>query len=324
MAGEYTSGDLLKVLLFGFVFTVVLPCVLALVVRIILSIIIKKDKSAIEALPEDGDQIDAILKADDEINSMAKSYSSPLGVSLGSVFINIIAGVVCAVMMINQSEASLSVLGWISFAGIAILALIVVFIFGFMASLSFSYPDTTSIRSAYDEWNKTAESERLKAERLERERQKEEQERAEKEKFDAMTPEELYNYACEIEDNHEQLKLLRMAEKRGYKDACYMITVVERMIEEEQYAKSKACMDAGWAAQDRGDYRLARSKFLDAARLDNPDGMYNYARLSLKYGDRNEAIRWLEKAIASGTYDDADSRMLLAALKRGEHINVTD
>lgn len=322
-AAGYVDNGIVEPLVFGFIFTVVIPCVFALIVRIIVSLLIKKSDVSEEKLPE-GDQIEAILKVDDEITAKVKGTSGPFGVMFGSAFVNVIAGAVCGGVMMNKAGFSLSVVGWISYVGVSLLALLVLFVFAFLASISFTYPEALGVREAYNEWNKTAEAERAEKERLAREEEARERARKEKEKLDAMTGEELYNFACGIEDNHEQLKYLYMAQKKGYADAQYMITVVERMIEEEKYARSKACMDAGWEAQSRGDYRYARSKFLEAARMDHPDGMYNYARLSFKFGDRQEAIRWLQKAIDSGTYDDADSRMLLAAMKRGDNITILD
>ena len=323
-AAGYTDDNIWKALLFGFVFVVVVPAVIGLVLRIILFLIIRK-KATTASFPEEEDkQIDAILSRSNTISVKADAFKAPFGVMFGSAIINTIAGCVFSIVMINDGKAAMSVSDWIGFAILVVIALVIMLVFAFCSSFAFTYPVSSNVKAAYEKQKKQIEEEREAKEREERLAREKEEARKEKEKLDAMTAEELYNYACEIEDNHEQLKLLRMAEKRGYKDACYMITVVERMIEEEQYKKSKACMDAGWAAQDRGDYRLAKRKFLDAAHLDNPEGMYNYARLCLKDGERQEAIRWLEKAIASGTYDDEHSRQLLAAMKRGEHINITD
>ena len=322
-ADGFTDGVWWTILLFAVIFLIVAPGVFGLVIRIILSFIIKKKKVSCDGLSEE-DGINAILEKSDAVNKKAKSYTPPFGVMYFFAIISAVAGAVCSVMMINESGLEMSVLGWIIFGGSALLALFASLLFALLASTAFSLPSRSRVRLEYEKEQAEIEAERRERERREREERAKEEARREQERLDAMTGEELYNYALEIEDNNEQLKYLRMAEKRGYKDACYMITVVERMIEEEKYKKSKALMDAGWAAQDRGDYRLAKSKFLDAAYLDNPDGMYNYARLCLRDGERQSAIRWLEKAIASGTYDDEQSRQLLSAIKRGEHINVTD
>lgn len=319
----YTSDVWWKVLLFAAVFVIVVPAVFGIVLRIILSFIIRKVKPSYDGLSE-YDGVDVILEKADAVNKKAESYTAPYGVMYSFALISVIAGTVCSVLMINDAGFEMSVLGWITFGGAVLLALFVSLFFAFLGSVAFTVTAGIDVRKEYEKWEAEVEAERKAKERREREEKAKEEARREKERLDAMTGEELYNYACEIEDDHEQLKYLRMAEKRGYKDACYMIKVVEEKIENDKYAKSKAMMDAGWAAQDKGDYRLAKRKFLDAAHLDNPDGMYNYARLCLKDGERQEAIRWLEKAIASGTYNDEHSRQLLAAMKRGEHINVTD
>ena len=74
-------------------------------------------------------------------------------------------------------------------------------------------------------------------------------------------------------------------------------------------------------AESRGQYSLAKSLFKEAAELGDALGMDNYARHCLINGNRSDAIYWLQKSIDTGEADYA-SRELLAALKRGEHIDV--
>lgn len=78
----------------------------------------------------------------------------------------------------------------------------------------------------------------------------------------------------------------------------------------------------GKNAERSGNYSLAENYYKQAADLGNPDGSYNYARISMGKGRRSEAIRYLKKAMQYSTYNDAETRRLLEALESGENINI--
>lgn len=78
----------------------------------------------------------------------------------------------------------------------------------------------------------------------------------------------------------------------------------------------------GKNAERSGNYSLAENYYKQAADLGNPDGSYNYARISMGKGRRSEAIRYLKKAMQYPAYNDAETRRLLEALESGENINI--
>ena len=77
----------------------------------------------------------------------------------------------------------------------------------------------------------------------------------------------------------------------------------------------------GLEAERSGQYSRAKSLFREAADLGDALGMDNYARHCLIEGNRSDAIYWLQRSIDTGEADYM-SKELLAALKRGEHIDV--
>ena len=70
-----------------------------------------------------------------------------------------------------------------------------------------------------------------------------------------------------------------------------------------------------------GNYSLAKQLFKEAAEMGDALAMDNYARHCLIAGNRNEAIRWLQKAVDSGEAD-SDAKAILQALKDGKNIDV--
>lgn len=266
----------------------------------------------------------AIVEKEEKVQAKADSYEAPYGKASGAAVINTIAVFVLSAVILVRESAPLSFLSWVLFIVAGIVLMLIMLGVSFLSFMSFTVTTSSGIKDALSAYETKLELERAERKKAEEKALKEEEARKEKERIDAMSADELYEYASMLEDDDIKLKYLQIAEKRGSKDAPFLIDVIHKSREEEKYKKSRRFMDEGWEAQRRGNYRSAQRKFYEAACLDNPDGMYNYARLCLKFGERRDAVKWLEKAIASGTYDDDDTNRILAAVKRGEHINVVD
>ncbi|MBQ8523440.1 MAG: hypothetical protein IJ457_02325 [Clostridia bacterium] len=321
----YTNSEILKTILFGFVFLVLVPIVCSIALHIILSIFIRKHKAQPEAFPEDEEaQMKAIVEKEEKVQAKADSYEAPYGKVSGAAVINTIAVFVLSAVILVRESAPLSFLSWVLFIVAGIVLMLIMLGVSFLSFMSFTVTTSSGIKDALSAYEIKLELERAERKKAEEKALKEEEARKEKERIDAMSADELYEYASMLEDDDIKLKYLHIAEKRGSKDAPFLIDVIYKSREEERYKRSRRFMDEGWEAQRRGNYRSAQQKFYAAACLDNPDGMYNYARLCLKFHERRDAVKWLEKAIASGTYDDDDTNRILAAIKRGEHINVVD
>lgn len=118
------------------------------------------------------------------------------------------------------------------------------------------------------------------------------------------------------------VEYMEIAASRGdphakeYLDACN-----SRQQETREKARDEAYL-AARQADERGDYAAAKRQYKTLADEGHPDAMHNYARLAYRSGDTAEAIRYLQKSIDTGYYDDEETHRLLNALKSGKRINI--
>ena len=138
-----------------------------------------------------------------------------------------------------------------------------------------------------------------------------------------LTQDDFYHYVLKRKDSEEQDEILSIAAENQVFEPDW-IKYIRNACKTQKHERGLKCCQEAWDAQDRKDYRLSRQKFKEAAELGNPDGMYNYARLSFKFNDYKEGARWLRKAIESGTYDDAQTRQLLEFVEQGGTLNIED
>lgn len=103
--------------------------------------------------------------------------------------------------------------------------------------------------------------------------------------------------------------------RKKERDAEYAKTAAKRKRAAEKRIQA-------YDAEKNGLYSLSKKLYKEAAEMGDALAMDNYARHCLIDGDRSEAIRWLQKCIDTGMADE-ECKVLLRALKNGEHINAT-
>lgn len=132
----------------------------------------------------------------------------------------------------------------------------------------------------------------------------------------------IYDYWAENDpEEHERREKERREREEAERKEALRQQALKKMAELNE-ERGMEFYRKGKNAERSGNYSLAENYYKQAADLGNPDGSYNYARISMGKGRRSEAIRYLKKAMQYSAYNDAETRRLLEALESGENINI--